>query len=354
MPHRVVILMVLAGLVGPNAPLHAQDRSPIDDLLILAVSALDDLKFDEADSIARIVLELPAAKRAHRSRALAVSAAARFPELEEAQRPELARRALAHMVRVAPEMGIPREFSWRGLDSLHRLVRSTTFGATAFPAVPVSRLTLDGRIAFQAIATRPTRFLLRVRSAEGGSARVLDSTPEVEQGVVSVRAFEGDRPVLPSGSYRFEVLAISQQGNDTIRVEHPATIEAVPLALAPISEIIPANRLKPERTNPVRARAVIAGVIAASATILAARVMRPESARSSRGADGRSIGIGIFIGGGAGAGAWFLDRGRAIPANLEANRAARETFDREIEGLRAENERRRAAHRAVITFHSEP
>ncbi|MGH7561193.1 MAG: hypothetical protein ACRENB_09235 [Gemmatimonadales bacterium] len=353
MPPRLAAL-ILVPLLVLTRPLRAQERSPIDDLLRLAIAALDDLKFGEADSIAGVVVELPAARRSHRSRALAVSAAARYPELEEAQRPDLARLALARLVRMAPEMGIPREISWRGLDSLHRLVRASTFGATAFPAAPVADIALDGRLTFQAIATRPTRFLLRVRSAEGGPVRSLDSTPPVEQGTLGFRAFAGDQPLLGSGSYRFEILAIDPERTDTIRMDYPASVEVSPFVLSPVPAGIPPERLKPERTRPVRVRAVVVGALAAGATILVSRVMRPSAARQEATSDGRSIGIGIAIGGAAGIGAWLLDRGSPIPANQEANRSAREAFDREIEALRAENERRRAGHRAVITFQSDP
>jgi hypothetical protein len=336
--------------------LEAQESatSPIVDLLRLSRTKMSDLQYAEADSIARLVLEQPSLRRTYRVQALQVLAAANFPEEEGQQRRDSAVAALQRLVRIAPESRLPRQISWPGLDSLALTVSRLTFGASTAVAEEQVLTGLNERANVDVMATRPADWVLSARPAAGGGAIPLDSASATTRATLHLRLFHGDKPLLPTGEYELIVAARDRETFDSLRIRHRMSVTVLPPDLVPVRESLDPAQLKPERTKPSRVKAIVAGVLTTTATIMAASLFRDEDISQTVSSDGRAVGIGIVLGAGVATGGWLLDAGVPIPANREANLKARAEFDRDREILIAENERRRNAVRSTVTFNPEP
>jgi hypothetical protein len=131
--------MVLALLVAPQVAMSQE--SLVTGLLTRAKNALNDLKYPQADSIARLIITLgDVVPRAQRIHALQIAAAARFPEDGAAQKPDSALSALKSIISMGHTDPIPFELGWVGLDSLYRQVG----GSGQAPAAASSAAATDG------------------------------------------------------------------------------------------------------------------------------------------------------------------------------------------------------------------
>ena len=188
-------LAVLAFLVGATAPLAAQTQqgSPVTDMMIRGRNALNDLKYREADSLARRVLALGTLlSRQQQVDALQLVAAAQYPDEATEQHTDSAISVIRELVALGATQGIPREMSHPGLDSL---------------------------FSFVARAAQPARVVLGSRIA--GSVLYLDGQP---QGVI-----QGLRVVLvpPGKAVQLSVRAegcvswdstVTTQAADSLRI----------------------------------------------------------------------------------------------------------------------------------------
>lgn len=156
-------------LLGAAAPLCAQTQqgSPVVDMMIRGRNALNDLRYMEADSIARRVLALGTLiSKQQQIDALQLRAAAAFPDEQGAQRQDTAITVMKQLVELGATQGLPRELSWPGLDSL---------------------------FSFVARSAQPTKLVLGSRTA--GSVVYVDGQPQgVIQGLRVVQVPPG-RPV---------------------------------------------------------------------------------------------------------------------------------------------------------------
>ena len=92
-----------------------------------------------------------------------------------------------------------------------------------------------------------------------------------------------------------------------------------------------------------------------SATVTPRSVNRPPegsittSSSTTKGPDSKGVGVagGIVV---ATLLAGFADKGRVIPANVAANKAAGEAFQKSIVDAQAENRRRITEYRTVLNF----
>jgi hypothetical protein len=107
------------GLLAISEVATAQPASPVATLLTRAKTALNDLRYSEADSLARLVMLLgDVVPRDQRVLALQIAAAARYPDEKQFQRADSARSALRALVAMGYTAAIPFDLSWSGLDSL--------------------------------------------------------------------------------------------------------------------------------------------------------------------------------------------------------------------------------------------
>ncbi|HEY8174924.1 MAG TPA: hypothetical protein VIF32_04480 [Gemmatimonadaceae bacterium] len=109
------------------APLSAQTQqgagSPVTDMMIRGRNALNDLKYHEADSLARRVLALGTLlSRQQQVDALQLVVAASYPDEAAEQHTDSAISVIRQLVGLGATEGIPRDMSHPALDSLFSFV----------------------------------------------------------------------------------------------------------------------------------------------------------------------------------------------------------------------------------------
>jgi hypothetical protein len=109
------------------APLSAQTQqgagSPVTDMMIRGRNALNDLKYHEADSLARRVLALGTLlSRQQQVDALQLVVASSYPDEAAEQHTDSAISVIRQLVGLGATEGIPREMSHPALDSLFSFV----------------------------------------------------------------------------------------------------------------------------------------------------------------------------------------------------------------------------------------
>jgi hypothetical protein len=349
---RLAIAALLGVLMSGSA--MAQGVSPVRDLLSASRNALNDLRFEESVTLSRAVLELPGVRRAERIQALQLLAGALYPEVDDARMPDSAMAVLRSLVRIAPSATIPREVTWPGLDELLREAREWTFGMSVLPPDVELALGLDETAALDVAVSRPARVRLHALPDDGGVPIPLDSAQTGDRGLLRFRLWTDRAPVLHSGSYRLVVTGVDTGLNDSIMIAFEATVESPPLEL--VAPLVPfdSTQLLPEVTPIRRTRGIISGAVVAIGSMLAGSIAYGGNLSPDAPRDGRALSVGLMMGIGAGAGVWFLDKGKSIPANIAANRDKHRAYADELLLRAAENERRRAAYRARITINTEP
>jgi hypothetical protein len=345
-------LALLLAVLGAT-PLAAQQRSPIADLLRQASNALNDLRYGRADSIARGVLALGSrVSRNERIEALQIIVAALYPEERGAQRLEPARTYMRQLVRLAPNVTLPRSISWSGLDSLLAQTRRTTFSLIVQPQQD-NIVQGDGGAPIPFLATRPARVTLTAMP-DSGAPILLDSAGPTTTGAVSVRVLAADAMRLPSGRYTFVIRAIDAAAPDTIVWRYQATVIAPPLELLPVPAALDSAQLRPEVAPPARGRNIAIGVGLGALTALAATVVRAdEPVASAVSPEAMVYGVGAALTAGAVLGA-FMDKGTAQPQNVAWNATLRAQFAQRVRDVQDQNATRRAAYRATVTIQPEP
>lgn len=119
---RIVAFAFLFVLASPLAA-QQQQGSPVTDMMIRGRNALNDLRYHEADSVARRVLALGTLlSRQQQVDALQLLAAAAYPDEAAEQKTDSAITAIRRLVELGASQGIPREMSHPGLDSLFSFV----------------------------------------------------------------------------------------------------------------------------------------------------------------------------------------------------------------------------------------
>ena len=355
--HRMLrAFLLLSAAMFAAIPAAAQEvaPSPITGLLRVARSFLADLRYFEADSVARLVLQQSSLRRLQRVQALQILASANYPEEVGQQRTDSAVAVLERLTRVAPESRLPRQLSWPGLDSLAREVSRRTFGASTTVVEQQVLTGLNERALLDVSSSRPADFLLTARPHSGGIPVPLDSVSATTQATLRFRLFDGDKPLLPKGEYELIVMARDRVTADSIVIRHRVVVDITTPDLLPVPNAIDTSRLKPERTRPSRTKAIVAGALTALGTAVFASAFRDPDIKSQVAADGRAVGWGIVLGAGVAAGGWLLDKGVPLPANVEANAKAQSDFAQQREMTIAENERRRTAVRSSVMINPEP
>lgn len=347
--------VVLAGLLFLSTPLVAQgsDRTPILDLLARARSALFDLRYDLADSLARDVLLLDQRlKRTDRIKALQIAAAARFPEETPAQQPDTAAGYLRELVRLAPAAEIPADITWDGLNAMLENVRITTFGAAATPDLEY-HVTMRDPVSIDVVASRRARFVAYLRAAGASQfTRVAEAGPGM-RGTLRIRWVDAGGPRIHSGSHELLIVARDDQSLDSLTLRYAVTVDAPPLELVPVPAAIDSADLLPEKTKPGRIRGILTGALLGVGTAVAAGAFRDPDLRNGAAADDRAVRLGAFMGIGSIAGAFLLDHGTALPANIRHNRELYGAHRKAVGDAMAENERRHQAYAMTVAVEQE-
>ena len=345
-------LLTMVALAGAQN-VAAQARSPVQDLLGVALVAFNNLKYAEADSIASAALTLTPLRRAERIRALQIRAGALYPEEEGAQKRPEALAVLRELVRIAPRAALPREVTWPGLEVLLLEAKRSTFGISVSPQGQVFITGPDELAGVPVQTSRPAAIYLWLYPP-AGSQVMLDSARSATNSTLRFQVLRNGVPRYPTGDYRLVLVAVDESAPDTMRIELAANINAPPLEFLPVPERLDSGFIRPERTRPKRSAGIMGGIVALAGTIVASRALRDSELRNLAGGDSRAISVGIVLGVGVAGGVWALDKGQPIPENIAANKQTRAEFEKSVSEARSENARRLRSYRAEININPEP
>lgn len=346
---RVRAVFAALALFALPAALHAQ-VSPIDDLIKTAVDAFNDLQYARADSIARSVLSITTISAAQRTRAQLVIVAAAFPEEAGAQKREVALSMLKLMVRSNLTLRIPQELTWAGLDALVEEAKRLTFVLDVTAESPQTAVGPEGTAKISLRSNKAGVFRVVIAPAAGGAAVVLDSVGPVAAGEITFRTMRNERPIFSTGTYNVTVIGVDPVNKDSVTVQRTMRVDAPALTFLTVPTKMDSTKLLPERAGRMGNKAIFPAIVVGGAAFVFSSVLRGEGDIATKvSGDAKGIAIGgalaasaIFAG--------FRDRGRLIPANIAANRATGEAFQRSIVDAQAENRRRIAEYKTVLTL----
>jgi hypothetical protein len=337
-------------LVAEGQGQNPVTRSPIQELLGQAHAALNDLRYAEAITLTQAVLSMQGLRRSDRIDALQVSAFAYFPDQTNSQTREKAAERLRQMIRIAPTATLAREASWEGLEALLQEVKSVTFGASPVPRGQYVLTGPDEEAQIEISTSRAAQGYAWLEPRSGEGRIVLDSAQINSRGVLRFRVLANGQPRIRSGDYRLLITVIDNFAPDTMRFGYSVTVKAPPIDYVEVPKPLDSTTFLPEVTKPHRVGGIVAGFSVMAATIAAGRVLRDSELKTAAAKDGRTIALGFVLGLGTAGGVWFLDKGAAIPANITANRQARESYARRVADAAAANGELLRTYKAEITL----
>jgi len=342
----------LSVLLGARA-MPAQQRSPVDDAIAAITRAVNDLRYVEAIRLARdLEPDVARMRLAQAARYRQVFALAFFPEEPEFQRPDSALRQLQALVRIRPDAEFEPELKWDGLDSLLRVARRRTFavGIDAPSSAQLAGASPTADIAV--VVSRPARLRLTTVHRVSGRTFAHDSALVTERGVLRVRSHDGVAAWIATGEYDLRVTGFDINGRDSVVASRRLTATATALELATPpdfdSTTLQAEFEKPRRVL-TAAKGLAFGVLtSAIATAprgggLLARFYDPDKRAGELG--------GAIVLGGIVAAA--LEKGRPVPAAVQANDERRRAHADRVAVTLSENGRRLATYRVTIRISEE-
>ena len=352
MPFRR-LLRTLAFTLALAAPLGAQvvpaSREPVDDLILRVIADLSDLRYADAIVRGREVMAYarPMMSSAQASLLHTVIAAAFYPEEGSAQRPDSAIKELEAAIRVKPDVVLPVELAWDGLDSLLTVARSRSFAVVvqADSARTLVGPTARGGLMVQ--SSRPARFTLRTGLVGSAASTVQSSTNEPSlASVLMFRALDGNNVLLAPGEYTATVTATDAAG-DSVRVLRRLLVEGEPLLIV-APPTFDESRLLPERRRGSLTTRVVVSALLASAVFVATSFQKDGDVDDEFNptASSARYGLGVFA---IGVGTHWLSRGRRDAEAVAANARLREDHRRAVEAAAAETEQRRNGYRVRVT-----
>jgi hypothetical protein len=347
-----------AASVAPPAPLAAQvagqGTDPVDDLIFRVIADLSDLRYDDAIARAREVFQFVRTMTPAQEALLRTAMAAAFyPEEVPAQRPDSALVQFAAAIRVKPDVSIPVELRWDGLDSLLSVARSRTFAVVVQADTPRVLAGPGARGGLMVQSSRPARFTLRTGLVGSDTAVVQASTTESgTAAVLMFRALDGRDVLLAPGEYTATVTAVDATTGDSVRVQRRLVVEGQPLFIV-APPVFDSTQLRPETSKPPILRTALTTLTFAMATfIIGGMAGQDGEFGDDFEPDGRAVfmGLGIL---GAGVGSYWLDKGKRDPAAVAFNANLRETHRRAVEAAATESEARVNAYRVTVTLQPE-
>lgn len=169
--------LIAALAIGSPVLAQTQQGSPISDMMTRARNSLNDLRYSDADSIARFVLAFgDLLSKQQRVEALQIRAAAAYPDEPGAQSADSALAHIRQLIALGATNGLPREITWPGLDSLYSMV-----ARVSQPAKVLLGTRIDGTVLYvdgqpngvvqglrvvQIPAGRPVQLSLRAEGCE--------------------------------------------------------------------------------------------------------------------------------------------------------------------------------------------
>ena len=328
--------------------------NPIDDLLRLSTDAFNDLNYKKADSVARSVLLISAATPAQRARAQMVIAASAYPDDPSAQRRAVALATLKQLVKVNYSLKLPQELTWAGLDSLLDEAKRTTFALQVTAEPQQTAVGFDGTASIHVKSNKTGLFRLVIAAKSGSGVAVVDSLISVPEGDITFKVMRDEKPIFNSGDYSLTVTGFEPGGRgDTVTVQYTVRADAPPIVPVTVPTNMDSTKLLKTRAGKSGAKSLFPALLVGGAAFALSSSVRGEgNIATSVAADSKGAAIGgvLMI---STIVAGFADRGRLIPANIAANKAAGEAFQKSVADAQAENRRRITEYKTVLTFDME-
>ena len=345
-------LPLALALVAAPVGAQVQQASVVDDLLKRALDAYNDLNFSRADTLANQVLQSTGRiTAAQRTRAMVIVAAAAYPDDPPAQRRTVALTTLRAVVRMNLDVEIPTELRWAGLDSLVEEAKRTSFGIAVSADTMQTLVGPQGSAKISVRSNRSGRYSMRI--TQGGATVAVDTAMVGVTGDLTFAGMRDEKPVFTTGDYSITVTGIDASGRDTVSITRNMRVESAPLQFVAVPSRLDSTKLLPVRSPKFGAKAILPAIIAGGGAFALASVLRGEGdiatsvPGDSKGiAVGGAIAVGTILAG-------FADRGRPLPANVAANKAYGEAFQKSIVDATTENRRRVAEHRTTVRIDQE-
>lgn len=346
------LLFAFALTVASLTPLAAQGvppaADPIDDLILRVIADLNDLRYDDAIARGREVFGFTRAMSPAQEALLRTAMAAAFyPEEEPAQRPDSALAQFAAAIRVKPDVEIPIELRWAGLDSLLGVARSRTFAVVVQADTARTLVGPGARGGLMVQSSRPARFTLRTGLVGAGSSVLQSSSVEPSTAsVLMLRALDGNDVLLAPGEYTATVTAVDPVSGDSVQVRRRLLVEGRPLLIV-APPAFDSSRLVPERSRgSLGKRAVVSAVLGGAVFALASFSKDGEADDEfNPTASSAQLGVAVFA---IGLSSHWWGRGRRDPEAVAANARVRDEHRRAVEAAAAETERRRSEYRVTV------
>lgn len=349
---RRLMLVTLLGPLGMAARAQGvtqQGSSPIDDLLRRALNSFNDLKYTDADSVARLAISAPTATTNQRTLGRLIIAASLYPEGEaRAQKRDSALLVLRQVIRTNLDIKIPRDLTWPGLDSLFEDAKRTGYGINA--SLDSEQVVVGSDLAQVNVRSNHASYFHLTVATTTGTTVVTDSTAApVSQAVLHFPTMRNGQPLFSSGDYDLLIVGRDAQGGDSIAVRHVVHIDAPSLQLATPPASLDTNQLLKERSGGFRAKGILAAIFVGGATFALSSTMRADSVKNTVSADSKGMPIAAALAG-AIVLASYADHGRPIPSAIAANQRTRANFAQQVQSIATENRQRVASYRTTITM----
>ncbi len=338
---------------APTAAPAAQ-ASPIDDLIARVRSDVNNLAYADAVRRGNEVFAFARSMRLDQMIALrGIMASAFYPEEQAAQQADSAMKHLVELVKLQPDVALPLEIRWAGLDSLLEVARTRTFAVQMRPSQEDQLVGTEGRGAVSVISSRPARYRLAFRALPNGVPVTHDSvlTPATD-GRLTFRAHDGKTALLAAGQYEVILTATDAASSDSVVLRHRADATGAAITMVPMP-VFDTTLLKPDMSKPARVRTAVTSIFFATATFMIASSARAEEPLASAFEnDGRANLVGLAILGAA-VGSYWLDKGVVSVENLQSNMAVRATHRKALADAEAENRKRIAEYRVTVKISRE-
>ena len=338
MPPLGRILLLLLLLVAPR--IGAAQRP---DPLARPMAAYRDLDYDGAATALRAALALDGTARlgdADRLRAFMYLGATETFRGKRDAAVEAFRSLLLIETRYRPdELVFPPEVS--------TLFQETRIGLRAvsvvLPDVTEIQSTAD-RLPVRIYAASLHDIRVTIIDAVGGPVRVLHEGAIGDSLELLWNGRDGLGRLREAGPYRLRVTSRSPAGRDEREVMVPLAITRADQDTLLLPAPLSAATFRPESAAATGgARYLVSGIVGA----LAAAALPSVAGAGSEGGSIR-FGVAAALGVAGAIGFTRAKQPRPIPENIEWNRRQRETWQREVERIQAENETRRAATKLRI------
>lgn len=349
----LVSLALAAALVNPltvaaqDAAPAAPTLSPLDELILRVESELSDLRYAEAIRRAHEIFGFTRAFTPEQEvRLRSAVAAAFYPEEPEFQRPDSAITQFVALLRAVPDAAIPIEMRWSGLDSLFTVAAARTHAVRIEPSAPQVLVADAGRGTVSVLASRPSRFRLRLTPAAGGPSVLHDSTTTPDRRATLIyRALAGRTVLLAPGDYELAVVAIDPATGDSVTVRRAARVDGTALALLP-TPVFDESKLRPEQKRPSWWKTIAVSVGAVAVTAVGGGLFLALS--GEEGDEELTAAVSLVSLGVGGLTAFAIHRPKDDPAAAAANVELRAAHRRAVDAAAAENQRRYSTYQVTV------